>query len=113
MNTDSKMGGLISLPGNLESPRQAKPSDWSSVGPSGAAGESSGAMKLVKQTQNQEGPMHTQDSGDQTPSVWGKNAEFSVGVSKGEGVGQSSLSIKGSVNMKTGQMEPEACKQDY
>ena len=34
--------------------------------------------ELTKQTANQEGPGRTQDSGDMTPSVWGKN-EFKVG----------------------------------
>jgi hypothetical protein len=112
MNTESKMGGLISLGGNLESPRYAKATDFPAVGPSGSAGESSGAGQLVKQTESQEGPMHTQDSGDQTPSVWGK-ADFPVMKNKGEGVGGSALSIKGSINCETGQMEPNSMMQTY
>jgi hypothetical protein len=107
------VGTLIKLGGNLEQPRDSKPSDYPAVGPQGPAGESSGAGKLMKLTQNQEGPMHTQDSGDQTPSVWGKTDGFTVQKSKGEGEGGSSLSIKGSVDLKTGQMSPEACKQTY
>lgn len=107
------VGSLISLGGNLENPRDSKPSDYPAVGPSGAEGSSSGAGTLVKQTTNQEGPRNTQDSGDQTPSVWGKDGEFSVTTSKGEGAGQSSLSYKGSVDFNSGEMSPAACKQDY
>jgi hypothetical protein len=113
MNTDSAMGGLIKLGGNLENPRDAKATDWPNVGASGPAGESSGAGKLVSQTEAQEGPMHTQDSGDMTPSVWGK-ADFPVMKSKGEGgMAPTSLSIKGSVDCSTGQMEPRADLQTY
>ncbi len=104
---------LIKLGGNLESPRNSKASDYPAVGPMGAAGEASGKGQLVKQTMNQEGPRHTQDGGENTPSVWGKDGEFAVQKNKGEGEGGSSLSIKGSVDLKTGQMSPEACKQDY
>ena len=105
--------GLIKLGGNLESPRESKPSDWPNVGASGPAGQSSGANQLVKQTTEQEGPMHTQDSGDRTPSVWGK-ADFPVGKSKGEGgTASTAVSIKGSVDLNTGEMSPEAREQTY
>jgi hypothetical protein len=106
-------GNLITLGGNLEDPRNAKASDFPAVGPMGAAGESSGAGQLVKQTTNQEGPRNTQDSGDQTPSVWGKDGEFTVTKNKGEGAGQSSLSYKGSVDFETGSMVPNAVAQTY
>ena len=107
------VGTLTKLGGNLESPRDSKPSDYPAVGPMGAAGEASGAGQLVKQTMNQEGPRHTQDGGENTPSEWGKADGFTVAKSKGEGEGGSSLSIKGSVDFNSGQMSPEACKQDY
>ena len=107
------VGTLIKLGGNLDTPRDSKPSDYPAVGPSGAAGEASGKGQLVKQTMNQEGPRHSEDSGENTPSVWGKVEGNTVQKSKGEGEGGSSLSIKGSVDLKTGQMSPEACKQDY
>lgn len=106
MNTDSKFGGLVTLPGNLESPRGAKASDFGSGDyASGPAGMSSGSMQLVKQTTTQEGPMHTQDSGDQTPSVWGK-ADFPVGQAKSRGASMSYP--RGGVDCKTGQMSMNA-----
>ncbi len=107
------VGTLVKLGGNLDTPRDSKPSDYPAVGPSGAYGEESGEGKLIKLTQNQEGPRHAQDSGENTPSVWGKQDGFTVQKNKGEGAGQSSLSYKGSVDCKTGQMSPEAHDQDY
>jgi hypothetical protein len=103
-------GTLISLGGNLEHPRDSKPSDYPSVGPSGAAGMSSGAGQLVKQTDAQEGPSRTQDSGEQTPSVWGK-ADFPVQVNKGEG-GSPSTAVKcdWSVSLETGAISPDLVK---
>jgi hypothetical protein len=107
------MGGLIKLGGNLENPRDSKAQDWPNVGASGPAGQESGRNQLVKQTTEQEGPMHTQDSGDMTPSVWGK-ADFPVGKSKGEsGSSPSAVSIKGSIDCSTGQMVPNAVDQTY
>jgi hypothetical protein len=44
------VGTPVKLSNNLESPRDAKPSDFPAVGPSGAAGESSGAGQLVKKS---------------------------------------------------------------
>ena len=107
MNTDSKMGSLISLPGNLESPRQAKPSDWSVTGATGAAGEASGQNKLVKLTDTQEGPRHTQDSGENTPSVWGK-AEFAVGKAKSQ---STDVSWGCAVDLKSGATVPTAAEK--
>ena len=107
------MGKLISLGGNLENPRDSKPTDYPSVGPSGAAGSSSGAGKLVTQTTNQEGPRHTEDGGENTPSEWGIDGMV-VAVNKGEGgTASTSLSIKGSVDLSTGEMSPEAKDQTY
>ena len=106
------VGSLISLGGNLEDPRNAKASDFGSGDyASGPAGSSSGAMQLVKQTTTQEGPMHTEDSGDQTPSVWGK-ADFPVAKNKGEG-GMASTSVKcdWSVDLSTGQTSPNAAER--
>ena len=106
------VGTLTKLGGNLESPRNSSPSDYSAVGPSGAAGMQSGAGQLVKLTQDQEGPRHTEDSGDNTPSVWGVKG-FNVGKSKGEGEGGSSMAIKCSVDLSTGQTVPNAEDMTY
>lgn len=114
MNTDSNMGALVKLGGNLEDPRNSKPTDWPNVGPSGSAGEESGAGKLVPQTEAQEGPRHTEDSGENTPSVWGKVEGFTVSKNKGEGgMASTAVSIKGSVDLNTGEMSPNAMEQTY
>ena len=114
MNTDSAMGGLIKLGGNLDEPRNAKATDWPNVGASGPAGEASGAGKLVTQTEAQEGPRHTEDSGENTPSVWGKVEGFTVAKNKGEGgVASTAVSIKGAIDCNTGQMVPNAEDQTY
>ena len=110
MNTDSSMGSLVKLGGNLESPRDSKAQDWPNVGSSGSAGEASGAGKLISQTENQCGPRHTQDSGDNTPSKWGSDGGFTVAKSKSQ---STSLSIKGSIDCVTGQMSPNAEEQTY
>ena len=111
-STDSNMGGLIKLGGNLESPRDAKASDFSAVGPMGAAGESSGAGQLVKQTENQEGPRHSEDDGENTPSKWGKVDGFVVQKNKGEGAGQSTIKCDWGVDFNTGQTVPNARDDD-
>ena len=90
---------LVKLSGNLESPRQCKPSDFPGVGPTGAAGSASGAGQLVKMSEAQESPRSTQDSGDQTPSVWGK-ADWKVG--KSTGGGGTSVKTSYSVDLETG-----------
>ena len=103
------VGSLISLGGNLEDPRNAKASDFGSGDyASGPAGQASGENQLVKQTTTQEGPMHTQDSGEGSPSVWGK-ADFPVGKSKGEG-GMASTAVKcdWAVDFNSGQTVPNA-----
>ena len=100
------MAELISLGGNLCCPANSKPSDYTVTGPSqGAAGMAVGSG-LVKQSDDQESPRRTQDSGDQTPSVWGK-APWTVGVSKGESATPAgSLSIPQSIDFSTGQISP-------
>ena len=113
MNTSSASGDLIKLGGNLEDPRNAKPTDWPNVGASGSEGESSGAGKLVTQTANQVGPRHTQDTGENTPSRWAVEG-FDVAKNKGEGgMASTAVSIKGSVDLNTGEMSPEAREQTY
>jgi hypothetical protein len=105
MNTSSGMsGGLIKLGGNLESPRDSKPSDYPAIGPSGAAGEASGQDQLVKLTVNQEGPCHTEDDGDNTPSVWGKLEGISVTKSKAEA--GTSVKWDCSVDFNSGMISP-------
>jgi hypothetical protein len=101
MNTD-----LIKLGGNLEDPRNAKASDFPAIGPMGAAGMAEGAGKLVEQTMLQEGPRHTQDSGENTPSDWGKDEGLTVSVNKGEGAGSTSVSWSGNVDFESGKFTP-------
>ena len=102
------IGSLVSLGGNLESPRDSKPSDYPAVGPSGAAGMSSGAGQLVKLTEAQEGPRHTEDAGEQTPSTWGvEDRGFVVEKNKGEGGSPSTaVSIPVSIDCDSGQIVP-------
>lgn len=106
MSNDS----LIKLGGNLESPRESKPTDWPNVGASGPSGQESGNSQLVKQSENQCGPRHTQDDGDNTPSKWGSDGGFVVAKNKGEsGSASASLSYKrGGVDFETGQMSVNA-----
>ena len=104
------IGDLMKLNGNLESPRQCKPSDFPAVGPSGSEGSSSGAGQLVKQTAEQESPGSTQDNGDQTPSNWAKDT-WKVGKSIGEQ--GTSVSFKGGVDLCCGSMVPNAKEQKY
>lgn len=113
MNTDSNMGSLIKLGGNLESPRDSKATDWPNVGASGPAGQESGRNQLVKQTETQEGPRHTQDSGENTPSRWLVQG-FDVAKNKGEsGSAPTSMTAKRmSVDCVTGQMVPNAVEPD-
>lgn len=102
------MAELISLGGNLCCPANSKPSDYTVGGPSiGAPGSTPpGNNKLISQTQNQEGPQHTQDSGDMTPSVWGK-AGFPSTVSIGESYIRSKpLAIPQSIDFTSGQISP-------
>ena len=101
---------LIKLGGNLESPRQCKPSDFPAVGPSGPEGEAKGAGQLVQMSEAQESPRSTQDDGDRTPSNWSKDT-WTVGKNVG-GKG-TSLSYKGSIDCKTGEMVPDAKSQTY
>ncbi len=95
--------GLIKLTGNLQSPGNTKASDFPAVGPSGAAGMSEGDGKLVMLTENQMGPGRTQDSGDNTPSVWGKDGEFKVTQSKSE---STAVKCGWSVDLDSGQISP-------
>jgi hypothetical protein len=114
MNTDSAVGGLIKMGGNLDEPRNASGKDWPNVGASGPAGEASGAGKLVTQTEAQEGPRHTEDGGENTPSVWGQVSGFAVAKNKGEGgMASTAVSIKGSVDLNSGSMVPNAEDQTY
>lgn len=99
------MADLIKLGGNLSDPRNAKASDFPAVGPTGAAGMAEGAGKLVTQTQNQMGPRNTQDSGDNTPSVWGKDGEFKVTSAKSGG---TAVKCDWSVDLESGQTIPNA-----
>ena len=104
------IGDLVKLNGALESPRQCKPSDFPAVGPTGPEGMASGAGQLVKQTAEQIAPRSVQDNGDQTPSNWSKDT-WKVGKSSSEA--GTSVSFKGSVDLKCGQMVPCAREQKY
>jgi len=107
------VGTLTKIGGNLENPRDSKPSDYPAVGPSGAAGEASGAGKLVTQTEAQEGPRHTEDGGENTPAVWGKAEGFTVAKNKGEGSGGSAVKCDWSVDLSTGQVAPPVTTNPY
>ena len=50
------VGTLTKLGGNLDTPRDSKPSDYPGVGPSGAAGMSSGDGQLVKKSADPASP---------------------------------------------------------
>jgi hypothetical protein len=63
-------------------------------------------------TQNQEGPRHINDDGENTPSVWGKFDGITPEKNKGEGAGQSNIKCDWSVDFETGQTIPNA-SQDY
>ena len=102
---------LIKLGGNLEDPRNSKPSDYPAVGPMGAAGMAMGKDKLATQTQNQWMPMHTEDDGPGTPVPTDRSRviseNFKVSVSGGE-AGMKPTTITQSwpcgVDLKDGQM---------
>jgi hypothetical protein len=112
-NTSSIGGGLVKLGGNLENPRASKPSDYPAIGPMGPEGMAEGEGKLVKQSTNQTGPRNAQDSGDQTPSVWGKDGEFPVQKNKGEGAGQTNVKCDWSVDFETGDISPSIVNEKY
>ena len=100
------IGDLIKLGGNLESPRQCKPSDFPMTGGSGPAGMASGAGKLVELSEEQESPRRVQDDGDQTPSHWGKDV-WKVGKSSSE-AGTSVKAPRMQIDLETGSMVPNA-----
>jgi hypothetical protein len=108
---------LITMSGNLLYPRDCKGSDFPDIGPTGAAGESSGSNQLVKQTVNQCAPRSTEDDGPGTPVPGDRSrviaSNFKVTPNKGEGVGQSTVSFKGGVDFSSGQMVPNARDQKY
>lgn len=109
---------LIKLGGNLEEPRNSKPSDYPAVGPSGAAGMAMGQDKLVPMNTNQWMPMHTEDDGPGTPVPTDRSRliamNFPVSKNMGEsGMKPTDVSIPGSVDLKTGQMSPMAEMQTY
>jgi hypothetical protein len=108
---------LITMSGNLLYPRDCKGSDFPDIGPTGAAGESSGSNQLVKQTVTQCAPRSTEDDGPGTPVPGDRSrviaSNFKVTPNKGEGAGQSTVSFKGSVDLKTGQMSPPSWSQTY
>ena len=109
---------LIKLGGNLDNPAASKPSDYPAVGPTGAAGMSSGAGKLVPQNTNQDGPRHTEDGGPGMPVPSDRSRviseNFKVSVNGGEGgMKSTAVSIPGSVDLSSGAMSPTADKQTY
>lgn len=105
------VGTLIKLGGNLEQPRDSKPSDYPAVGPSGPTGEMEpGEGKLVKLSMNQEGPRHTQDSGENTPSKWGSDGGFTVSKAKSQ---STSVKCDWSVDLSSGQVSPNVASSKY
>lgn len=109
---------LVPLGGNLASPDMSKASDYPAVGPSGAAGMESGMDKLVKQTTNQMGPMHTEDGGPGMPVPTDRSRviseNFKVEVNKGES-GMKPADVKPlwpcGVDFENGQMTTNATMQ--
>lgn len=97
----SEKDTLVSLNAAQTSPNEAKPSDF----PSGGSGQmAEGKDQLCGQTANQRGPRQAQDSGDMTPSVWGK-ATHTVSTNKGESSsGLKSVSDPNSVDLVTGKL---------
>jgi hypothetical protein len=77
---------LMKLSGNLESPRQCKPSDFPGVGPTGAKGEAKGAGELVKQSKEQVSPQDAKD--------------WKIGKSSAEA--GSAVKVSASVDLETG-----------
>ena len=77
------VGTKIELGGNLENPRDSKPSDYPAVGPSGPAGQAEGENKLVVKSADPSEP-----------------SSFKVGKSSSE----TGTSVKNeySINFKTG-----------
>lgn len=92
------VGTLISLGGNLENPRDSKPSDYSAVGPTGAEGSSSGEGQLVKQSPTQ---IVNNDI---------KASDFKVGQSSAAG---TSVSCPVSVDLKDGFVVPDVRTKPY
>jgi hypothetical protein len=94
---------LVNLGENQGSPYLAKASDFKSPG-GGKHGESSGHNELAAQTSNQQGPGRPEDSGDMTPSVWGKGGtEFPAGKAKGGEAG-TDVSGRETVDLSTGEI---------
>ena len=104
------VGTLVKLGGNLETPRDSKPSDYPAVGSTGPVGDKEpGEGSLVKLSPGQERPRHTQDSGDNTPSVWGK-ADWTVGKAN---EGSTSISCPVSVDLEKGYFVPDVRTKPY
>jgi hypothetical protein len=103
------VGTLIKQSNTKVDSNLSKPSDYPAVGPTGPAGMSKGDNQLVKQTDTQQGPRGLEDSGDNTPSVWGKE-NWTVATNGGEaGTSPSALSYtRQGVSCVTGQMTVNA-----
>jgi hypothetical protein len=111
---------LVDISGNKVSPAQAKPSDWPKIDNPG--GESLGVKdKVFTLSVTQTGPRHCEDDGPGegygTPVPTDRSrvisANFPVGKSTaGEGT-RPSTPWKCSVNLETGQMDPQAYEQKY
>ena len=106
------VGTLIKLGGNLEDPRNAKPSDFTpGGGPEGKAGSvPPGANKLQKLSVEQEGLRHIEDDGPGTPSVWGK--ENGIKIEKTQREAGTSVPCPWGVDFNTGQTVPNAKMDD-
>lgn len=108
------MSDLIKLGGNLESPRDAKATDWPNIGSTKPKDFTAGQDQLIKLTSEQEGPRHTEDGGDGQPVPTDRGAvvakHFKVAKNS---EGNKSVSFKGSVDLKSGQMVPCARDEKY
>lgn len=82
-------GKLMTVTGNKLAPVNTKASDFPDLGASGPAGMVKGKNQVIRLTETQEGPMHTQDGGSGKPSEWGKTEGFAVGQAPKRGASVS------------------------
>jgi hypothetical protein len=78
------VGQLITLGGNLENPRDSKPSDYPAVGPSGPAGQAEGANKLVVKPADPSEPSAFKVSKSSSEAGTSVKNEYSVNFNTGD-----------------------------
>jgi hypothetical protein len=78
------VGTLIKLGGNLENPRDSKPSDYPAVGQSGPAGQAEGADKLVVKSADPSEPSAFKVGKSTAGAGTAVKNEYSVNLSSGD-----------------------------